>query len=168
MLVKAKRELFWGLADLNRCKTVGFGKNGRDYSMLIGFESDRNHVKVMFNSIMLQLQTDMVREERNGVCGPVRGWRTAFAHGYVRRVLSRLRAAQTATVANVPGSALVLRDRSALVEDKFGQMFPKLRKATTKTSTGNADGYRRGDAAGSRADLGGARVGGVGRDSITG
>jgi hypothetical protein len=171
LLIKAKRELLSGLANLNRCKLISHGKSGRDYMTLVGFESDRKAVAMMFTSVMLQLQTDMSTQERLGrVSGPLRGWRVSFAHGYGRRVYARLRDAQARQMASAtdarPGSALVLRDQSALVADRFQQMFPNTISRKTSLSINNREGYAAGDAAGYRADLGGFRVGGTDRKMI--
>lgn len=138
-----------------------YGKNGREAMGLIGFDSDMDNVATMFASIMLQLQTDM---ERSPVIGPARSFRVSFAHGYVRRVGYRLNEAynrdMSATVVSTPGSALVLRDQSQMVTDKFEQMFPRLRSITiTDSSRNNYAGMRAGDEAGCRADLGGTRIG---------
>jgi hypothetical protein len=163
LLIKAKRELLAGLATIHRCKVIRYGRNGRDAMGIVGFESDMDNVATMFASIMLQLQTDMDKTY-NPVYGHVRGYRVSFAHGYVRRVYARLEDAQRRQMANategIPGSALVLRDQSQLVIDKFNEMFPSTRttKITTSADTNHA-GYAAGDAAGQLADLGGARVG---------
>lgn len=171
LLIKAKRELLSGLAILNNCKVISHGPSGRDYMTLVGFESDRKAVSLMFASIMLQLQTDMATQERfNRVSGTLRGWRVSFAHGYGRRVYARLRDAQARQMAShestTPGTALVLRDTSALVADRFQQMFPDTINRKTKLSINNRAGYAAGDAAGYRADLGGSRVGGTPRKMI--
>jgi hypothetical protein len=162
-LIKAKRELIIGLADLNNCTTV-MGPS-RAYIRVFGHNSDRDFVLAMFNSIMLQLQAAMARDEE----GPDKGWRVSYAHGYVRRVYSRLKQAQERSQAENPttgdrrSNALVLVDRTALVSkhmnDFYGDQLKVGRRIPTEAGRNEA-GYRSGDAAGMRADLGGARVGG--------
>ena len=156
-LIKAKRELLFGLATLNRCRTV---LHGRAFVNLIGHQFDMEIVSMMFTSVMLQLQTAMVVAERTAHAVNVRSWRVSYAHGYVRRVIERLRYADRSD-ASIPGTALVLVDRTALVNKRLADMYPKLRIATLKTSADSGSGaYARGVVDGSIADLGGARLGG--------
>lgn len=163
-LIKAKRELLFGLADLNRCRSV---MHGRAYVVLVGHRSDVEFIGQMWNSIMLQLQTAMTRaESEEGVHpGQVKSWRVNYAHGYVRRVVDRMNeAAPKEEVPFAPretiSNALVLADRSERVSQHVAELYPKLGKANMGTSVrGWSDAYRRGSVDGNQADLGGTRVG---------
>lgn len=167
-LIKAKRELIWGLADLNRCRSTM--AHDRSYVRIYGFDSDREIVLAMFNSIMLQLQTAMVSAEKveySPVSGTLKGWRVSFAHGYVRRVLSRLvdaqarRNADAARVAT-PGAELVLVNRAQMVKEHLDSTVKLKKNSGYRTDAmANRAGYASGDLHGTAADLGGSRVGGV-------
>jgi hypothetical protein len=171
-LIKAKRELMWGLAALNRCMSTM--AHDRSYVRIYGFESDRELVLAMFNSIMMQLQTAMPIAERtdyNTFSGPVKGWRVSFAHGYVRRVLERLNDAQMrrnqdAQAASTPGAELVLVNRAELVKNYLNDNVSTRKNSGYRTdAAGNEAGYASGDRHGATADLGGTRIGG-GRQAI--
>lgn len=165
-LIKARRELLAGIADINRCRVVAFGANGRDKYQVIGYASDMEFVEHLYTSLLLQMQTAMSHDETTAVpYGTIRAWRVSYAHGYVRRVLGRLRASQAATMADVattPGTDIVLRDRSAVVNARVGELFPHLRAGRSQSTAARSDsgGYWAGDQAGQRADLGQGRVGG--------
>jgi uncharacterized protein DUF2786 len=172
-LIKAKRELIWGLADLNRCQSTM--AHDRSYVRIYGFDSDREMVLAMFNSIMIQLQTAMASAERTEygpLSGTLKSWRVSFAHGYVRRVLSRLTDAQArrnADAARVatPGAELVLVNRAQLVKNYLDSNVKTKKNSGYRTdATSNREGYWSGDRHGTSADLGGARVGGVGHQAV--
>jgi hypothetical protein len=169
-LIKAKRELIWGLAALNRCQSTM--AHDRSWVRIYGFDSDREIVLSMFNSIMLQLQTALAvaeKAEYTPLIGTLKGWRVSFAHGYVRRVLARLQAAQAARTRDAervatPGAELVLVNRAQLVKNHLDDAVPNLKKNSSyKTDAfGNSAGYGSGDRMGQTADLGGTRLGGEG------
>lgn len=155
-LIKARRELLFSMADLNRCRTVMYG---RAYVEVVGHESDMDMVDLMYTSLLLQLQTAMARAEAGLGSGALRSWRTSYAHGWVHRVYSRLLQARR-TNNTTPGTDLVLADRSALVQAYMTETYPKLRKGSSMgISTRDGSAYRQGAADANRADLGGARVG---------
>lgn len=160
MMVKAKRELIFGLAKIFNCSALRI--NDRAYMRVYGHTTDLELFQLMYNSIMLQLLTGVEAAKRDrdvsGTTGVVN-----YAHGYVRRVLGRLRAAREATVASigVPGTDIVLADRTALVDARIATLYPKIRTM----GSGNAPrfdptAYGRGGLDGSRADLGQTRVDG--------
>jgi hypothetical protein len=160
MLVKAKRELINFLADVNNCRTV---MHGRAYMTLMGHTSDVELVQMLFNSLMLQLQTMLLAAENAGDVRGVSG-RVSYAHGYVRRLYTRMLAAKRASqddaqASTAVGNALVLRDRTALVVDHMNTVFPKLGHARANTSADpRSAAYGVGHRDGGRADLGGSRL----------
>lgn len=178
-LIKAKRELVAWLCEVNRCK--GIMGHRRAYIDVYGHESDAEMVRHLFGSIMLQLQTAMARDERVLEMTDMRpqqemkGWRVSYAHGYVRRVGSRLVQAQQAAQTNAtptagtPGTALVLADRRQAVERHVAEQFGKLRATRYRNEAhANPHGYQRGDLAGQQADIGGRGSvgGGAGRQEL--
>jgi len=158
LLIKAKRELLNYLAHLNHCRSVMVGRQWMD---LWGHPSDIEMVQMMFNSIMLQLQTMMMAAERAGA-GSDRSWRVNYAHGYVRRVYSRLKAAQDArnTAAASTGTDLVLADRTAVVVSTMNDGYAKLGQSRKVSDSVDpwSSGYQRGTEDGNRANLGGNAV----------
>jgi hypothetical protein len=155
--IKAKRELMWGLVALNRCRVVQIGKNGRDQSWVYGFRADLDFIDMMFASIVVQMMTAMNADRPSYA---TRTWAVSFAHGYVRRVIARLRDAQTAaTTSDAPGTAVVLRDRSSEVNAFVANRLPNVRQRRIQsTSDRDMSGYMAGDHAGFLADLGGNKV----------
>lgn len=151
--IKAKRELVFGLASLNHCKSVLIGK--RDYIQIMGFQTDVDYVQFLYASLLLQMERSIAREQHlKPSYESLRTWKTSFAHAYVRRVVSRLKGFQVTAEASTPGTELVLRDRNKEVVQQFEVRYPRLRQMYKNTSTNSMDGYSRGDAAGQRANLG--------------
>lgn len=156
--IKARRELWWGLADLNRIKIVVTGRNGRDATWAYGYVADLEFVEIMYASLDVQLTRALAA---NRPSGATRSWAVSFAHGYVRRVIARLRDAQAAQMAgsDVPGTALVIRNRKDDVDAYVAERLNNLRRVRMTTSNNDMGGYNAGAAAGNQADLGGRRVG---------
>jgi hypothetical protein len=162
MMVKAKRELIFGLTKIFNCSALRV--NDRAFVRVFGHTTDLELFQMMYNSIMLQLLTGVEEAKRDrdvrGTTGVVN-----YAHGYVRRVLGRLRDAQAATVADVstgkPGTALVLADRTALVDARIATIYPKIRMmGSGNAARYDARAYGRGGLDGSRADIGQTRMDG--------
>ena len=160
MMVKAKRELIFGMAPLFNCSALRI--NDRAYMRVFGHTTDLELFQLMYNSIMVQLITGVEAAKRDrdvsGTTGVVN-----YAHAYVRRVVGRLRAARDTTTVEAnnarPGTDLVLADRTAIVDARIATIYPKIRTI----GSGNAarfdpTAYARGGLDGSRADLGQSRV----------
>lgn len=170
-LIKAKRELITSLASLYRGTAAMSGEwdyekrkmNKRAYITVWAHASDLAFITQLYTSFILQMQTEMARDERMTHEKVTAGWRVSYAHAWVRRVYWRLvdlQAAQDrATRATGSGAELVLRDKAAVVA-KFAEAevggFQKGRRLPT--SDKNSAGRAAGDAAGRRADLGQSRV----------
>lgn len=156
--IKAKRTLLAGVAEVNRCKVWMHG--GRKFMSIAGFEEDVEFVQMLFNSILIQMEsackTAVKNEKPEGVNGA--SFRTSFMYAYAARVITRLRAAQRTTEADTaPGTALVLRDRKAEVDAYVSETVGPLRKGAGARHRGNAHGAVSGDAAGRQADVSGGR-----------
>jgi hypothetical protein len=167
-LIKAKREMIQYLADVYGCQTIRHGANGRAGLTLVGHESDVELILMMFNSLMLQLMTALAAAQNAGevvgASGPV-----SYAHGWVRRVGTRLLSAKAdaAATAGPMSQALVLVDRSAMVQAQVEEWWPKLRTRKQATSVNDYTAYGAGSRDGNRADLGGTRLTGeAGRKAI--
>lgn len=167
-LIKAKRELATGLAYLNSSRPfIGYK---RAYIAIVGFESDLRFIQAMYNSLLVQMQTEMARDERNVPSYEnVKAWRVSYAHAYVRRVTMRMREAQQAAkrVAedSVPGSSLVLVSKAQQVDNYVG---PTRKGKSIPTNAGKSwSGADAGRAAANRADIGQRGVSGS-RAAISG
>jgi hypothetical protein len=96
-----------------------------------------------------------------------RAWRRSWLLGFTSAVVSRIRAAEqrAATQASHEhpeaegGAALVLADRSQVIQHQIEQAYPITRKSrVTYSGSGYTDGYTQGQ----QADLGAARIPGGG------
>jgi hypothetical protein len=170
--IKARRELLTGLAFLYNCRPTL--ATDRSFMRIWGFESDLRFIEQMYTSIDLQLANHMAVEWREYIGNdPARSWKVSFAHGYVGRVVDRLRDARArqtrAATADSPGTALVLRDRGEMVEHHYKSATDGLVRGGSvykNTSVNSRDGVVSGYRAGNRADIGNTRVGGNDRRQI--
>ena len=162
-------KLLWMLASLNRCRAIRFSGRHLDNKLdmeIIGFEHDRELVHLLYTSLGIQSVYEMARD--NIMSG--RGKKakiTSFMHGYVEVLKSRFESAmrlaemdaQMATGKSSESMALALRSDKQVVDEWVRQRYPNLGVHRSRTAFNQA-AYGAGRAAGSRADLGGTRVGG--------
>lgn len=172
-LIKAKRDLICGLANLYRGQPVMMQRhklvNGkykfdkRAAIRVYAHTSDLAFISQLYTSLILQMQTEMARDERMTHEKVSNGWRVSYAHAWVYRVLIRLRALnrdqEREENRKGTGAEIMLRSKADLVKahldenrlvDGKGRRHPKSDK--------NAAGRAAGDAAGRRADLGQKRM----------
>lgn len=158
-----------------RCRSVRRKEwlgDGYGYSMhLFGFASDLERVELLFTSLLVQASYGLAAE-------PVPPWDTPAAFrrswllGFSRAVGQRLREAEQRAASAPPPQAggvsvaLVLADRSQIVDRKVGEAYPKLGTAAPRRLMGT--GLDGGFAAGRRADLGGASLGRQGPRQVGG
>lgn len=176
-LIKAKRELINGLAHWNRGKAVMMGEwkqtkgGSRKYDRrakirVFAHQSDLDFITMLYNSLILQMQTMMAADERQAQYRSswraTAAWRVSYAYGWVRRVVGRIAEAarrnEAQAEAGTPGTALVLVDRTALVQAHVDGLFGKLKSAKYRIDDKSADGRAAGRAAAERADLGNKKV----------
>jgi hypothetical protein len=179
-LIKAKRELIAGLAELYRGRAIlmpewqprkdgkGLKLNRRAYVRVYAHESDLRFINQLYTSLILQMQTMMAADERRHTeiwRSNLPAWRVSYAYGWVGRVCARLREAgqrnEAAAETGAPGTALVLRDRTALVNDHVTASIGKTGKAKYRRDDNDVAGRRAGRAAAEQADLGGKKVQGT-------
>ena len=156
------RLLGWTAAAL-RCRWVLHrAARGRVAAVTVfGHASDRERVAVLFESLLVQATRELLRcrppDERESVAAYRRSWLL----GYAARVHERLTAAEQAATCSpgggtASGTALVLADRSAAVQEAFAAAYPQL--GTARRSVHSGSGFRAGALAGASADLGGPRL----------
>lgn len=167
-MIKAKRELWYGLARANSCTALQYGHNGRDSMDIFGHASDVEMIQALYASMVTQMNTDLARaqnvREVVGASGVV-----SYAHGWVRRVVRRLELVKAArvvadTVDDAPSTALVLVDREKTVDTFMREDIGagKIRTLRPTSSVRDGGAYGAGDRDGRNADLGGTRLGGRG------
>lgn len=175
-LIKAKRELIAGLAELFRGKAVlmpewqlrkdgrGLKLNRRAFVRVYAHESDLRFISQMYTSLIIQMQTMMATDEKTHApyVEKIQAWRVSYAYGWAGRVYLRLKEANRRNEVNAetgePGTALVLRDRHALVQDHVNDAHGKLKNTKYRRDDADVNGRRAGREAAERADLGGAKV----------
>jgi hypothetical protein len=163
-----KADLLGTLAAELRCRAVRRTRHThgtRELSLhLFGHESDLQRVELLFTSLLLQTAHGLART-------PVppsehkAAFRRSWMAGFTSAIGQRLRAAEREAEAQAADrfrssgttAALVLADRSALVNAALHEEYPNLRTARARQLSGS--GGRHGWAAGQRADLGGTRIG---------
>jgi hypothetical protein len=167
-----KAHLLGTVAYYSRCRAVSH-KRGRTVShlTLFGFPADLAQVELLYTSLLLQATTGLLRARmpyRSHIVSYRRTWLMGFAGGIGRRLRDAQRRAEddaTRRHANSARSvAVVLADRSALVDTAMNEAFPNLVDAKPRqlSGFGQYDGY----AAAQQADLAGARVGTTIRPAI--
>lgn len=176
-----KAVLVNSVANAYGCQALRLGRaddGATEHMSVIGFASDLSLVETLVTSLFLQLTSAMTAPLPGPARRPasqVAAWRRSFIMGFTATVTERLIADRAQAAADtdrertaaggdrtadaaVPSAALVLRDRSAAVDDEFRQRYPRIR--TSRVSSGTSEsGRRAGTSAGRTADLGHRRIG---------
>lgn len=140
------------------------------------YESDLRFITTLYTSLLVQMETMMAADERgqgfareavaalggSGRRTGAQAWWTSYAHGWTDRIWSRLQEIEIrnkqGAETSAPGTAIVLRDRNALVEQRFAEIYPNSKKFRAPRSDNSVAGRQAGRAAANRADLGQTRV----------
>lgn len=175
-LIKAKRQMINSIAKLNRGHAVMMGDwkekrtGGRRWDKrakvrVYAHTSDLAFITMLYNSLIIQLQTMMANDEakelhfRQGAPA----WRVSYAYGWVARVHERMHEAKERNESEAevgqPGTALVLRDRTAIVKAHIAGLFGQLKSVGYRVDDNSAEGRAAGRQAAERADLGGKKIG---------
>ncbi|MCI4042333.1 DUF2786 domain-containing protein [Streptomyces sp. TRM75563] len=170
--VKEGRRLLARIGYEMRCRSVyPGGKDNRHRVHLFGFETDLQATEMLFASLRLQMLEGADRADRlhRPETEDVRAYKRSWMLGFVREVTARIGAAQQAAKAAAeeqavadeePTSgrsvALVLADRTTIVEARLAAQYPKLNK--TRPTKFKGSGYWQGVADGRHADIGGTAV----------
>lgn len=152
--------------------TWGSRRPGRRTLNFVGHRSDLDVVEALMTSIELQLDRELLKVKGYDA-GDTRTQRASFAYGFVRRVGQRLKdhyakaeseavdAAEAETTGASTSVALVLASRDEKVSAKYEEIYHRKPSYTRTTYTyGSSSSQRRGQEAGSRADIGQGAVGG--------
>ncbi|QEU90548.1 DUF2786 domain-containing protein [Streptomyces kanamyceticus] len=149
------------------CKLIHLGRDGGGPGRrvhIFGYASDLERVELLYTSLLLQMNGGLAAQSVPGGQG-ARAWRRSWLLGFINRIGDRIEQAERGardearaeTAATGRSAALVLADRKTVVSRNYQQAYPRSRKGGTTTVTGN--GYGAGWVAGSRADIGGKRIG---------
>lgn len=156
-----KARLLGWTASALRCRAVLHQIGGARIAAVtvFGFASDRERVEVLFTSLLLQAQAQLVAQRPPRPDESVAAYRRSWLHGFAVRVHRRLLEAErraeqgSADEPGVPGGAeLVLADRRSRVEQAYAEAFPALGRGRPSVLSGS--GFAAGAAAGDAADLG--------------
>jgi hypothetical protein len=140
-----------------RCRVVQRRERDGFRLHLFGHASDLERVELLFTSLLVQAAHGLAAVPVPGGHHPA-AFRRSWLAGFTSAVHGRLRAAEEAAVADAggPSTALVLLDRSVLVDRRLSQAYPHLRSLGPRRLEGR--GRHQGYAAGRSADLGGRRL----------
>jgi hypothetical protein len=158
-----KSGLLQVVARSNRCRAVQHG--GAGLTSIVGFASDVLTTQMVFTSLLLQSQTELLELARRAPPGSrqrSRGFRSSVLTGYAWRIGERLAAVSrevddaVAHDARSSGTLPVLAARASMVDDVFDAAFrPRSRSVRQVDPHGLASGA----AAADRASLGRATLG---------
>jgi hypothetical protein len=127
---------------------------------VFGYASDRERVEVLFTSLLLQAEAQLLRLRPPHPGESVAAYRRSWLHGFAVQVHRRLvdaerraeeRAGQGSTGGCGPAE-LVLADRRNRVEQAYAEAFPAVGRSRRSVLSGS--GFVAGAAAGDQADLG--------------
>lgn len=177
--IRDKQGLLFRIASPLRCKTIRLTGRRTAQTHLFGMASDLERVEVLYTSLLVQASHGLATARPENPWEDVRAFRRTWMEGFSDAVHRRLwkaereaatRAeAQRAPATEADGSrsvALVLADRSSLVENAFDAAYPKESITRGRERSLSGSGYRDGQRAGQRADLGGSRLGSGSRRAV--
>ena len=160
-----KAHLLAAVATALRCQCVQTQTAEGSRLHVFGFSSDLDRAEILYTSLLVQRASALAREPVPAAGNSAKAWRRSWMLGYCSAVVTRVRAAEEAAVAAAsapeagpgpasgPSAALVLADRSQVVQRQVTTVYPRLRKTRiTYSGGGYGDGYREGQ----KADIGGS------------
>jgi hypothetical protein len=152
-----KSALLAAVAAALRCRVVHLARPGLTRSHLFGHAADLERVELLFTSLLVQAAHGLAARDVPWGEHPA-AFRRSWLAGFTSAIQARLWAAERSASAAVPGSDLVLLDRTELVEQRRDETYPRLARLGPRRLSGG--GMRHGYRAGQIADLGGRSVSG--------
>ena len=161
---RVQAHLLCGLAAALRCQCVILPHAGPGSRIhMFGFASDIERTDVLYTSLLLQMWQGLSAAEPPAWSRSTRAWRRSWLLGFATAVIARVRAAEQRAAqraadapAGGPSAALVLADRTEIIEHTLRQAYPVTR---TSRVTYSGAGYGTGYTQGQRADIGTSRLG---------
>ena len=134
-----------------RCRVVHLDRRGTTRSHLFGHAADLERVELLFTSLLVQAAHGLAAAAVPWGEHPA-AFRRSWLVGFTEAIRARLRESEGAAAAAVPGAELVLVDRTALVERRRDEVYPRLARPGPRRLRGS--GRNQGYAEGRRANLG--------------
>ena len=134
-----------------RCRVVHLERRGLARSHLFGHSADLERVELLFTSLLVQAAHGLAATRVPWGEHPA-AFRRSWLVGFTEAIRSRLVASEQSAAAGTPGVELVLADRTALVEQRRDEVYPRLAKLGPRRLQGSGRGQ--GYAVGRTADLG--------------
>jgi hypothetical protein len=162
---RVQAHLLCGLAAALRCQCVILPRTGPGSRIhMFGFASDIERTDVLYTSLLLQMWQGLSAAEPPAWSRSPRAWRRSWLLGFATAVVARVRTAEQraaeraadAPAGSGPSAALVLADRTEIIERTLRQAYPVTR---TSRLTYSGAGYGTGYSQGQRADIGTSRLG---------
>ena len=163
--VKAKLRLYSAIAKAYRCDVIILSRRN-SVLHLFGYESDLTSADFLYDLLWLngisELNKAAIPEEEDA-----KSFSTSFWTKYTYTIKSRLDAANKTAVqeSTNPGTEIALYDRKKAAEKAARETYTNLVMIRTAPKVTSPAGYRAGQEAGERADLGQTRISG-GRKEI--
>jgi hypothetical protein len=161
---RVQAHLLCGLAAALRCQCVILPRTGPGSRIhVFGFASDIERTDVLYTSLLLQMWQGLSAVEPPAWSRSTRAWRRSWLLGFATAVVARVRAAEQRAAQRAadvpagtgPSAALVLADRTEIIERTLRQAYPVTR---TSRVTYSGTGYGNGYAQGQQADIGTSRL----------
>ena len=171
---RVQAHLLCGLAAALRCQCVILPRTGPGSRIhVFGFASDIERTDVLYTSLLIQMWQGLAAAQPPAWAQSARAWRRSWLLGFATAVVARVRAAEQGAArraadtvtANGRSAALVLADRTEIVERTLRAAYPVTRRSRV---TYSGSGYGSGYAQGQRADIGASRLGRTAGRALTG
>jgi hypothetical protein len=171
---RVQAHLLCGLASALRCPCVILPRTGPGSRIhVFGFASDIERTDVLYTSLLIQMWQGLAATQPPAWAQSPRAWRRSWLLGFATAVVARVRAAEQGAAQRAAGAvtgdgrsaALVLADRTAIVERSLRAAYPVTRRSRV---TYSGSGYGNGYAQGQRADIGASRLGRTAGRALTG
>jgi hypothetical protein len=134
-----------------RCRVVHLDRRGTTRSHLFGHGPDLERVELLFTSLLVQAAHGLAAAAVPRHEHPA-AFRRSWLVGFTEAIRARLQESERSAAASVPGADLVLVDRTALVERRRDEVYPRLARLGPRRLRGSGRGL--GYAEGRRANLG--------------
>lgn len=152
-----------GCRGVRRWERERKGQPNRYSVHVFGFAADIERVQILYTSLLVQMANGIAKAEAP-TGENVAAFRRSWMYGFANAVAARIHEAEERAKANAqqdrgadrPGVALVLTDRTALVEKAKEARYPGLPDARRPQFSGS--GFHAGHEAGQNADIGGTRI----------
>jgi hypothetical protein len=160
---RVKAHLLCGLGAALRCQCVMVTSAQGLRIHMFGYASDLERTDLLYTSLLVQMWHGLIAAELPEWNSNPRAWRRSWMLGFATAVIARVREAEQAAAAQATApsqssgsrTALVLADRSQVIQRNVREAYPRTRSArVTYSGSGYGDGY----AEGQRADIGTSKI----------